>query len=158
MGQIWDFLRSVSLYFGSPSQNVMKTDLDSLRCVPFGASLTTFWLIWPFCGKIWYPRECVLKETIQFYSLMTGQGENNSVWEMYCKQRSKRRWPLVEVKFATSKRSISSYSRSKRFCDVSCEIQEASNEKWKNKISDSPYVLTGYLRLRINFVFTMIIH
>ena len=42
MGQIlmWDFLRSVSVHFGSPSQNVLKQILKSPRFVPFGP-------IWP---------------------------------------------------------------------------------------------------------------
>ena len=42
MGQIWDFLRSVSVHFGSPSQNVLKLILKSHRFVPFGTNLTQF--------------------------------------------------------------------------------------------------------------------
>ena len=42
MGQIWDFLRSVSVHFGSASQNVLKPILKSLIFVPFGAILTQF--------------------------------------------------------------------------------------------------------------------
>ena len=40
MGQIWDFLRSVSVHFGSLSQNVLKLILKSHRFVPIGANLT----------------------------------------------------------------------------------------------------------------------
>ena len=40
MGQIWDFLRSVSVHFGAPRQNVLKLILTSPRFVPFGANLT----------------------------------------------------------------------------------------------------------------------
>ena len=43
MGQIWDFLRSVLVHFGSTSQNVLKLILKSPRFVPFGANLTQFW-------------------------------------------------------------------------------------------------------------------
>ena len=39
-GKIWDFLRSVSVHFGSPRQNVMKLILKSPRFVPSGANLT----------------------------------------------------------------------------------------------------------------------
>ena len=50
MGQIWDFLRSVSVHFGSPSQNVLKLILKSPRFVLFGAYMTQFgcliWHIW----------------------------------------------------------------------------------------------------------------
>ena len=42
MGQIWDFLRSVSVHFGSASQNVLKLILKSPRFVPFGTNLTQF--------------------------------------------------------------------------------------------------------------------
>ena len=42
MGQIWDFLRSVSVHFGSPSQNVLKIIFKSPRFVPFGANLAIF--------------------------------------------------------------------------------------------------------------------
>ena len=42
MGQIYDFLRSVSVHFGSASQNVLKLILKSPRFVPFGANLTQF--------------------------------------------------------------------------------------------------------------------
>ena len=40
--QIWDFLRSVSVHFGSPSQNVLKLILKRPRFVPFWAYLTQF--------------------------------------------------------------------------------------------------------------------
>ena len=40
MGQIWGLLRSVSVHFGSPSQNVLKLILKSPRFVPFCANLT----------------------------------------------------------------------------------------------------------------------
>ena len=40
--QIWDFLRSVSVHFGSPSQNILKLILKSPRLVPSGANLTQF--------------------------------------------------------------------------------------------------------------------
>ena len=40
MGQIWDFLRSVSVDFGSVSQNVLKLILKRPRFVPFGTNLT----------------------------------------------------------------------------------------------------------------------
>ena len=50
MGQICDFLRSVSLHFGSPSQNVLKLILKSPRFVPFGPNLIQFgWQIWHPC-------------------------------------------------------------------------------------------------------------
>ena len=39
MGQIWDFLRSVSVHFGAGRQNVLKLILKSPRLVPFGANL-----------------------------------------------------------------------------------------------------------------------
>ena len=42
MGQILEFLRSVSLHFGSVSQNILKLILKSPRFVPFGANLTQF--------------------------------------------------------------------------------------------------------------------
>ena len=35
MGQMWDFLISVSVHFGSQSQNVLKLILKSPRFVPF---------------------------------------------------------------------------------------------------------------------------
>ena len=49
MGQIWDVLRSVSVHFGSTSQNVLKLTLKSPRFVPFGANLTRFGC------HIWHP-------------------------------------------------------------------------------------------------------
>ena len=42
MGQIFDFLRSVSVHFGSASQNVLKLILKSQRIFPFGVTLTVF--------------------------------------------------------------------------------------------------------------------
>ena len=39
MGQIWDLLRSVSVYFGSSSQNVLKSDLKTT--FPSGVNLTS---------------------------------------------------------------------------------------------------------------------
>ena len=42
MGQIWEFLRSVSVHFGAPRQNVLKLILKSHWFVPFGAKLTQF--------------------------------------------------------------------------------------------------------------------
>ena len=42
MGQIWDFLRSVSVHFGALRQNVLKLILKSPRFVPFGVILTDF--------------------------------------------------------------------------------------------------------------------
>ena len=42
MGQIWDFLRSVSVHFGSASQNVLKLILKYPTFVPFEANLTHF--------------------------------------------------------------------------------------------------------------------
>ena len=42
MGQIWDFLRSVSVHFGAPRQNVLNLILKSPRFVPFGANLIHF--------------------------------------------------------------------------------------------------------------------
>ena len=49
MGQIWDFLRSVSVHFGAPRQNVLKQIFKSPRFVPFGANLTKFG------NNIWQP-------------------------------------------------------------------------------------------------------
>ena len=40
MGQIWDFLRSVSVHFGAPRQNVLKLILKSPRFITFGENLT----------------------------------------------------------------------------------------------------------------------
>ena len=40
--QLLAFLRSVSVHFGSPSQNVLKLILKSPRFVPLGAKLTDF--------------------------------------------------------------------------------------------------------------------
>ena len=42
MVHILNFLRTVSVHFGSPSQNVLKLILKSPRIVPFGA-LTYLW-------------------------------------------------------------------------------------------------------------------
>ena len=42
MGQIWDFLRSVSVHFGSPIQNVLKLIFKIPRLISFGANLTNF--------------------------------------------------------------------------------------------------------------------
>ena len=42
MGQIWDFLRSVSVHFGAGRQNALKLILKSPRFVSFGANLTQF--------------------------------------------------------------------------------------------------------------------
>ena len=42
MGQIWEFLRSVSVHFGSASQNVLKLILKSPRFVLFVANLAQF--------------------------------------------------------------------------------------------------------------------
>ena len=57
MGQIWDFLKSVSVHFGSPrglfkisfstfwlGQNVLKLMLKTPRSVPFVANLPNLWL------------------------------------------------------------------------------------------------------------------
>ena len=41
MEQICDFLRSVSVHFGSPSQNILKLILKSPTFVPLGANLTS---------------------------------------------------------------------------------------------------------------------
>ena len=43
MGQILDFLSSVSLHFGSSSQNVLKLILKSSRFVPFGGQSDPTW-------------------------------------------------------------------------------------------------------------------
>ena len=43
MRQIWDFLRSVSVHFGSSSQNVLKLILKSLICPIWGQS-DPFWM------------------------------------------------------------------------------------------------------------------
>ena len=48
MGQIWGFLRSVSVHFGSESQNVLKLILKSPKFVPNGATLTQFG--WQICN------------------------------------------------------------------------------------------------------------
>ena len=40
MGQIWDFLRSVSVHFGSPRINLLILLLKSHRFVPFWANMT----------------------------------------------------------------------------------------------------------------------
>ena len=40
LAQIWDFLRSVSVHFGSASQNVLKLILKSPRFVLFWTNLT----------------------------------------------------------------------------------------------------------------------
>ena len=40
MGEIWDFLRSVSVHFCAPRQNVLKLILKSPRFVPFSANPT----------------------------------------------------------------------------------------------------------------------
>ena len=40
MGQLWDFLRSVSVHFGAGRQNVLKLILKSPTFVPFGTNLT----------------------------------------------------------------------------------------------------------------------
>ena len=42
MGQMWDFLRSISVHFGSQSQNVLKLILKSPTFVRFWANLTKF--------------------------------------------------------------------------------------------------------------------
>ena len=42
MGQIWDFFKSVSVHFGSASQNVLELILKRLGFVPFGANMTQF--------------------------------------------------------------------------------------------------------------------
>ena len=42
IGPIWDFLRSVSVHFGLPSQNVLIPILKSRKFVTFGANLTQF--------------------------------------------------------------------------------------------------------------------
>ena len=42
MGQIWDFLRSVSVHFGSLSQNVLKLILKSPRFFLFEANLAQY--------------------------------------------------------------------------------------------------------------------
>ena len=42
IGQIWDFLRSVSVHFGSASQNVLKSDLKKSQICPIWANLTQF--------------------------------------------------------------------------------------------------------------------
>ena len=42
MGQIWDFLRSVSVHFGAGRQNVLKLILKSPRFVLFVANLAQF--------------------------------------------------------------------------------------------------------------------
>ena len=42
MGQILDFLRSVSVHFGSGSRNVLKLVLKSPKFVPFGTNLAKF--------------------------------------------------------------------------------------------------------------------
>ena len=53
MRQIWRFLRSVSVNFGSASQNVLKLILKTPRFVPFLANLTKYGCqIWDPCWKI----------------------------------------------------------------------------------------------------------
>ena len=42
MGQIWDFLRSVSVHFGAMRQNALKLILKSHRFVQFESNLTHF--------------------------------------------------------------------------------------------------------------------
>ena len=55
MGQIWDFLRSVSVHFGSPSQNVLKLILKSPRLVTFCANCAII-AVWP------HKTHCLLSE------------------------------------------------------------------------------------------------
>ena len=43
MGQIRGFFRSDSVYFGSPSQNIINLSWNVPTSVPFGANLTHFW-------------------------------------------------------------------------------------------------------------------
>ena len=62
MGQIWGFLRSVSVYFGSASQNLLKLILISPRFVLFGANLSQFGC------QIWHPYHSVYRsELIHIY-------------------------------------------------------------------------------------------
>ena len=72
MGQIWDFLRSVSVHFGSPSQNVLKLILKSTRFVPLGANLTQFG-----CHILhsWPPRQ-----TLIFYYTRSTVGTKHGAW------------------------------------------------------------------------------
>ena len=42
IGRIWVFLRSVSIHFGSPRKNILRSDLKSPEFLPFGAILTQF--------------------------------------------------------------------------------------------------------------------
>ena len=65
MGQIWDFLRSVSVHFGSLSQNVLNLILKSPRFVPFWDNLIHFrtkshnpgtwccgWIVFTCCNEL----------------------------------------------------------------------------------------------------------
>ena len=70
MGQIWDFSRSVSVYFGSASQNVLKLIFKSPRFVPFGANLTYLeptltWWLWDMELRLVNKNSRVRKEAFQ---------------------------------------------------------------------------------------------
>ena len=75
MGQIWDFLRSVSEHFGSPSQNVLNLILKSLRFVPFEANLNQFWCqIWhPYSSQAGGTEEAIYSVTLDKYELVWNQ-------------------------------------------------------------------------------------
>ena len=67
-------LRSVSVHFGSPSQNGLNLVLKSPRFVPFEANLTQFWMpnvtslnLTHFVPKICQPWRALFTRRVQFY-------------------------------------------------------------------------------------------
>ena len=66
MGQTGDFLRSVSVHFGSGSQNVLKLIFKSRRFVPFWVNVTQYGC------QIWHPCTFPLWVTLHFRIVRKG--------------------------------------------------------------------------------------
>ena len=68
MGQIWDFLRLVSVHFGAPAPKCTETDLKKSHICPIWGNLTQFG------SHIWHPWQWVLcKEKV-------GQNHQRGSW------------------------------------------------------------------------------
>ena len=66
IGKIWYFLRSYFSIFGSPNQNVLKSDLKKSRICPIWFKSVALW------AQIWYPwRPANLPQPCQVISTIT---------------------------------------------------------------------------------------
>ena len=108
MGQIWDFLRSVSVRFGASRQNVLKLILKRPRFVPFGGQsdpiLTPNLTLLADSALLWRRQQLAVKIMVLFAKLPSfitlicvKTGYRQSDWEAIYHVLSPRFKSLITV-------------------------------------------------------------